>query len=121
MSIRHIDSKVTYSEVVVHNGTAYISGQVPWKTAEEGAPFAEQAREVFDHLEKALTSAGSSKAQMLSLQVFLQNPSDYSAMNAEFLRWLSGANPPARNTICGVTFPNPRWRLEVVCVAATTI
>ena len=117
MSVQHIESKVTYSEAVVHAGTAYLSGQVPWKTAETGS-FREQADEVFGLVEKALHAAGSSKERILSMQVFLKDPATYSEMNAAFLAWLGGAKPPARNTICGVQFPNPFWQLEVVCVGA---
>ncbi len=117
MSIEHIEPKVTYSEAVRHGSTVYLSGQVPWKTAEKGS-FTEQAREVFQFIDKVLIEAGSSKEHILSLQIFLRNPGDYSAMNAEFLTWLAGAKPPARSTLCGITFPNPHWLLEVVCVAA---
>lgn len=119
-AITHIDRKATYSEAVVHAGTVYLSGQVPWKTARTGT-FREQADEVFGLVDAALATAGSSKGRVLSMQVFLKDPANYSEMNAAFLAWLGGGVAPARNTICGITFPNPDWQLEVVCVAATNL
>lgn len=115
-TIKRIGTKPTYSEAVIHNKTVYLSGQVPWLTA--GQTMYEQACEVFELIDKALVEAGSNKTQILSLQVFLKNPEDYSEMNRAFIMWMPDGYSPVRNTICGVQFPMHNWAIEVVVVAA---
>lgn len=112
--IRRIDSQPRYSQAVVHNGTVYLSGQISL----QGGDITAQTREVFEHVERQLERAGSSKSRILNLQIFLVHPGHYDAMNAVYDEWLPAGCAPARNTICGVVFPNPSWLIEVVCYAA---
>jgi enamine deaminase RidA (YjgF/YER057c/UK114 family) len=114
--IQRIDVKPTYSEAVIHNNTVYLSGQVPWINA--GKPIQEQATEVFKHIDDRLRDAGSDKEHILSMQVFLKNPEDYSKFNEIFIAWIPTGAAPARNTICGIQFPIANWGLEIVVVAA---
>jgi enamine deaminase RidA (YjgF/YER057c/UK114 family) len=115
-SIQRIDVKPTYSEAVIHNRTVYLSGQVPWINA--GKSIQEQATEVFKHIDDRLRDAGSDKEHILSMQVFLKNPEDYSKFNEMFIAWIPTGAAPARNTICGIQFPTANWDLEIVVVAA---
>jgi enamine deaminase RidA (YjgF/YER057c/UK114 family) len=115
-SIQRIDVKPTYSDVVIHNRTIYLSGQVPWIHA--GQSIQLQAQEVFQHIDDRLLDAGSDKAHILSMQVFLKNPEDYAKFNEAFLAWMPAGSAPARNTICGIQFPTAEWGLEIVVVAA---
>lgn len=116
MSIQRIDVNPTYSDIVIHNGTVYLSGQVPWKTA--GTNFKAQVNEVFELIDKRLHDAGSNRGSILSMQVFLKDPANYSSFNEEFIAWIPSMCSPARNTICGIQFPYPSWDLEIVVVAA---
>ena len=116
MSIQRIDTKPTYSEIVIHNNTVYLSGQVAQQYA--GQDFKSQAKEVFSMVDFHLQRVGSSKGKILNLQVFLTDPENYGAMNKVFLEWMPEGKAPARNTICGVKFPNPGWAIEVVVTAA---
>jgi enamine deaminase RidA (YjgF/YER057c/UK114 family) len=52
MDIKRIQSYKRYSEVIIHNNTVYLSGQVPWKC--EDCPFIEQTEEVFKLIEEKL-------------------------------------------------------------------
>lgn len=115
-SLQRIDVKPTYSEAVIHNQTVYLSGQVPWVNAGESIEL--QAQEVFQHIDNRLLDAGSDKAHILSMQVFLKNPDDYSKFNEAFLAWMPTGSAPSRNTICGIQFPNAKWGLEIVVIAA---
>jgi enamine deaminase RidA (YjgF/YER057c/UK114 family) len=115
-SIERIHTKPTYSEAVIHNGTVYLSGQVPWVNAE--ASFEDQCEEVFANIDARLQDAGSDKKHILSMQVFLVDPEQYALFNVAFLKWMPAGCSPARNTICGIKFPNSYWDLEIVVVAA---
>jgi enamine deaminase RidA (YjgF/YER057c/UK114 family) len=118
MSITRLGISTRYSQVVIHNNTLYLSGQVPWKTGPAGATIEEQTQEVLDFIDAELASTGSHKSKILSLQIFLRYPADYERMNSVYDTWVATLNAPARNTICGVQFPNSTWLLEMVVVAA---
>jgi enamine deaminase RidA (YjgF/YER057c/UK114 family) len=114
--IRRIDTKPTYTEIVIHDKTVYLSGQVPWKTA--NMQFRQQCLEVFQSIDEKLEQAGTEKRKILNLQIFLKDPANYSIFNEEFLKWIPNGFAPARNTICGVVFPYADWGLEIVVTAA---
>lgn len=119
-SIQRFGVEPRYSQAVVHGGVVYLSGQVGLSCG----TFQQQCEEAFACVDQQLEAAGSHKSRLLSLQIFLRNPEQYAAMNAVYDAWLpsgSGAgsdSAPARNTICGVQFPNPLWQIEVVAIAA---
>jgi len=115
-TISRIDVKKRYSEIVIHNSTVYLSGQVPWEF--EDYDFSIQANNVFNLVENQLIKAGSDKTKLLSLRIYLRDPDDYEAMNAVFDKWIPDGCAPARATICNVKFPNPKWQIEVVAIAA---
>ena len=116
MSIQRIDTKPTYSEIVINNNIIYLSGQVAQEYA--NADFKSQAREVFSLIDFQLQRMGSNKTKILNLQIFLTDPANYGDMNNVFLEWMPEGKAPARNTICGVRFPNLNWKIEVVVTAA---
>ena len=116
MSIQRIDTKPTYSEIVINNNVVYLSGQVPQDTA--GGEFKNQVKEVFNLIDFQLQRVGSNKTKILNLQIFLTDPANYGDMNKVFLEWMPEGKAPARNTICGVKFPNSGWKIEVVVTAA---
>jgi enamine deaminase RidA (YjgF/YER057c/UK114 family) len=39
-------------------------------------------------------------------------------MNEVFEKWIPDGCAPTRATICNVKFPNPKWQIEVVAIAA---
>jgi enamine deaminase RidA (YjgF/YER057c/UK114 family) len=114
--ITRIDTKETYSEIVVHNNTAYISGQVPWRY--ENSDFITQTQEVFNLIDLQLAKVNSDKTKILSLRIYMKNPENYDAMNSIFKNWIPNGFAPSRATICNVIFPNPKWQIEVVIIAA---
>ena len=61
MSIQRIQPSKRFSEVVIHNNTAYFAGQVPKKTVKENAY--EQTKEVLSLIDKLLSEIGSEKKQ----------------------------------------------------------
>jgi enamine deaminase RidA (YjgF/YER057c/UK114 family) len=113
--IKRLGIKPTYSEAVIHKDIVYLSGQVPWVTA--GQSIQAQTKEVFDLVDVQLQLAGTDKTKILSMQIFLTDPQDYSEMNKIFIQWMPNGSAPARNTICGVKFPKSEWLIEVVVTA----
>ena len=105
-----------YSDAVVHNNIAYLSGIVPTDLSNN---IIGQTYEVLDTLDRLLEKIGSSKQLILSMTIYLKDSSLYDDMNLAFDHWIKGSPPPARATIGIVSFPNPRWLIEIVVTAAT--
>jgi enamine deaminase RidA (YjgF/YER057c/UK114 family) len=106
-----------YSQAVIHNQTVYLSGQVPWETSRATSDIRVQTVEVLEYIDEQLALAGSDKSKILSLQIFMRDASEYEEMNEVFVKWIPDGAAPARNTICGVEFPNADWKIEMVVVA----
>lgn len=113
--IVRIDTKETYSEIVIHNNTIYLSGQVPWEF--EDNDIVTQTEEVFRSIDKQLEKVKSDKTKILSLRIYMRNPNDYETMNTVFKKWMPIGYAPSRATICNVVFPNPKWQIEIVVIA----
>jgi enamine deaminase RidA (YjgF/YER057c/UK114 family) len=104
-----------YSDVVVHNNVAYLSGIVPTDLSNN---IIGQTYEVLNTLDRLLDKIGSSKQLILSMTIYLKDALLYDDMNLAFDNWIQGSPPPARATIGIVSFPNPRWLIEIVVTAS---
>jgi 2-iminobutanoate/2-iminopropanoate deaminase len=108
-----------YSQAVVYNGLAYLSGQIPLDPATmqivEGG-IAEQTVRVFENLEAVLEACGSSLDRVLKTTVFLKDMGEFAAMNEVYGRYLH-TNPPARATVEAARLPRD-VRVEIECIAA---
>lgn len=96
-----------YSQAVVHNGIAYLSGQIPLDPATgqlvEG-DIAVQTERVLQNLKAVLEASGASMASVLKTTVFLKDMADFPKMNEVYSRYFS-AQPPARSTVQAAKLP----------------
>jgi enamine deaminase RidA (YjgF/YER057c/UK114 family) len=104
-----------YSDAVVHNNVAYLSGIIPIDLSNN---IIGQTYEVLAELDTQLEKINSSKELILSMTIYLKDASLYDDMNLAFDHWIKGSPPPARATIGIVSFPNPRWLIEIVVTAS---
>ena len=108
-----------YSQAVMHNGLAYLSGQIPLDPATgqlvEGG-IAEQTARVLDNLRAVLEAAGASLDSVLKTTVFLKDMGDFPQMNEVYGRYLA-SDPPARSTVEAARLPRD-VRVEIDCIAA---
>jgi enamine deaminase RidA (YjgF/YER057c/UK114 family) len=102
------------SEMVVHNGTVYLAGQVP---ETEEADITIQTREVLASIDALLARAGSDKSQILRAEIFLADLADFPGMNAVWDAWVPAGHAPARATV-QAKLARPGWRVEIVVTAA---
>ena len=116
MSIVRIGGTNRYSDVVVFDKRVYLSGVVP----NIYAPVYEQTKEVLTRIESILTSAGSSKKNILNMTIYLIDEKSYEDMNRAFDEWIPKDCAPARATIGNVKFPNPLWKVEITLIACTS-
>ncbi|MEO7145880.1 MAG: RidA family protein [Bryobacteraceae bacterium] len=108
-----------YSQAVVYNGLAFLSGQIPMDpaTAEmvDGG-IAAQTERVLENLKAVLDACGSSLGQVLKTTVFLQDMGDFPKMNEVYARYFS-ENPPARATVEAARLPRD-VKVEIAAIAA---
>ena len=68
-------------------------------------------------MERLLAEAGSDKGRILQCQIYLADIADIGAMNAVWDAWIPAGCAPPRATV-QAALADPRWRIEVVVVAA---
>lgn len=112
--IERIDQNSRRSRALIHNGLVYLSGQVP---DERSGGVADQARQVLKKIDALLAEAGTSKARLLSVQVWLKTMEDFAAFNEVWDAWVEPGQTPTR--CCGkVELNDPKCRVEIVALAA---
>ena len=63
-----------------------------------------------------LAESGSSKQQLLMVQIFLANMEDYAGMNSAWDEWVPKGRAPCRATV-QARLADPDWRIEIVAPA----
>jgi 2-iminobutanoate/2-iminopropanoate deaminase len=108
-----------YSQAIVHNGLAFLSGQIPTDPATgqmvEGGVEA-QTEQVLKNLAAVLAACGSSMEQVLKTTVFLKDMGEFAKMNEVYGRYF-GSNPPARATVEAARLPRD-VKVEIEAIAA---
>jgi enamine deaminase RidA (YjgF/YER057c/UK114 family) len=112
--IQRYDVGARLSELAVHNGTAYLAGQVPDDATQD---IAGQTRQVLAMVDALLGRAGSDKSKILMAQIFLADLADFDGMNAVWDAWVPAGHAPPRATV-QAKLAKPEWRIEVVVTAA---
>ncbi|WP_100636388.1 RidA family protein [Marinomonas sp. ef1] len=101
------------SQIVTHNHTIYLSGQVG--AIDEDV--SEQTLTCLKKIQALLEEMGSDKSKILSATVWLKSMTDFKAMNAVWDKWFDGTLPPAR--ACGESvLAHPDLLVEITVIAA---
>ncbi|OQR93511.1 translation initiation inhibitor [Thraustotheca clavata] len=109
---KHVEGR--YSEVVVHNGTVYLSGQLA-DNLDGGIE--QQTRETLESIDQFLSDAGTSKERLLSVTIYLKDMADYAGMNAIWDAWVVKGATPARTTVQAALY-DPKVLVEMTVMAA---
>jgi enamine deaminase RidA (YjgF/YER057c/UK114 family) len=112
ISRHHIGKRL--SDMVVHNNTIYLAGQVADDASKDVTG---QTEEILGHIARLLEEAGSSKEKLLSVQIFLPDMADFPKMNAVWDTWVVPDHTPARATI-EAKLANPAYKVEIMAIAA---
>jgi reactive intermediate/imine deaminase len=108
-----------YSHVVVHNGVAYVSGQLPIGLAgplPATASFEEQARQVLTNVRAAVEAAGSDLSKVLKCTVYVVDIADWPTFNRLYAE-VFGEHRPAR-AVVPVSPLHYGYRIEMDAIAA---
>jgi enamine deaminase RidA (YjgF/YER057c/UK114 family) len=112
--VQRFDVGARMSEMSVHNGVAYLAGQV---AADGSQDITGQTRQVLEAIDALLARAGTDKSKVLRAQIFIADLADFPAMNAVWDTWVVPGNTPARATV-EAKLAKPEWKVEIVVTAA---
>ena len=112
--VQRFDVGTRLSEMAVHNGVAYLAGQVP---ADGSQDIAGQTQQVLAAIDALLARAGTDKRRLLRVEIFLRDLADFPGMNAVWEAWLPAGHAPPRATV-KAELAKPEWRVEMVVTAA---
>ena len=97
MAIQRQLTNERMSQIVTHNGTVYLSGQVG---DDMNAGVEQQTRETLANIEHLLDLAGTDKSRILSVTIYLKDiDADFAGMNSVWDQWLPKGVAPARATV----------------------
>jgi enamine deaminase RidA (YjgF/YER057c/UK114 family) len=112
--IQRFDVGARLSEMAVHQGVAYLAGQV---AADGSQDISGQTTQVLAQIDALLARAGTDKSKILMCQIFITDLADFPALNAVWERWVAPGNAPPRATV-QARLAKPEWRVEMVVTAA---
>ena len=101
------------SQIVTHNGTVYLAGQV----GNPGDSVADQTRTCIEKVETLLAEAGSDSTRILQCVIWLADMADFAEMNSVWDAWVPEGHAPAR--ACGeAKLATPELKVELIVTAA---
>jgi enamine deaminase RidA (YjgF/YER057c/UK114 family) len=112
--VQRFDVGTRLSEMAVHNGVAYLAGQVPGDGSQD---ITGQTQQVLAAIDALLARAGTDKRKLLRVEIFLKDLADFPGMNAVWEAWLPAGHAPPRATV-KAELAKPEWRVEMVVTAA---
>ncbi|MEH6500681.1 MAG: RidA family protein [Pseudoalteromonas distincta] len=117
MSVQRLHTNQRMSQIVIHQNTVYLAGQVA--ADEDLSKDAEaQTHSTLKAIEQLLAEAGTDKTRILSVTIYLKDiNADFEAMNRVWDQWLPAGTAPARATVQALLC-EPEILVEMSVVAA---
>jgi len=115
MTIKRFGDATHIADMVVHNGIAYLAGQV----AEEpvSPSVYEQTKNILKQIDALLAEAKSDKTRILKTNIWLSDISTFAEMNRAWGEWVPKGQAPARATV-EAKLADPKWKVEIMVTAA---
>jgi enamine deaminase RidA (YjgF/YER057c/UK114 family) len=104
------------SQVVIHNKTVYLSGQVA--ESARGKNVTVQTTEILASIDRLLAAAKTDKSNLLSAMIWLTDMSTFSEMNKVWEAWVVPGATPARATVLSAQLAASDFRIEIAVIAA---
>lgn len=115
MTITRHKSGPRMSQAVCAGNTVFLAGQIP---DNRDADIVGQTTETLAKIDALLADLGGDKSNLVSVQVWLNDISDFAGMNGAWDSWVDPERPPARAT-AGVELASggAGVKIEVIAVA----
>jgi enamine deaminase RidA (YjgF/YER057c/UK114 family) len=104
------------SQIVIHNKTVYLAGQVAANAP--GKSITEQAKDVLATIDALLAEAKSDKSRILSATIWLTDMALFAEMNNVWDSWVVSGATPARATVVSGQLASPDFDIEIAVIAA---
>lgn len=115
MSIQRFETNARMSQVVVHNGVAYLSGQVG---SDPDGDVKAQTAQTLEKIDRLLALAGSDRSKLLGANIWLTDiASGFADMNEAWEAWVPEGTAPARATVQS-RLASDQWKVEIMVWAA---
>ncbi|MFX0544491.1 RidA family protein [Roseovarius sp. S1116L3] len=101
------------SQIVTHNGTIYLAGQV----GNAGDSVTDQTKTCLENIDKLLAEAGSDKTHILQTIIWMADMKDFAEMNAVWDAWVPEGHTPAR-AAGEAKLATPDYLVEFIVTAA---
>lgn len=108
-----------YSQATLHNGTMYVSGQIPLDPQSGeliSGTIEEETHQVMKNLFAILQEAGMGFDNVLKCSIFVKDLGNFGKINEVYGSYFT-ANPPARETVEVSRLPKD-VNVEISCIAA---
>jgi enamine deaminase RidA (YjgF/YER057c/UK114 family) len=113
--IKRLHTNDRMSQAVIYGGAAvFLAGQV---ASDRNLDVRGQTREILENIDRLLSECGTSRAKLLTAQVWLADIRDFDAMNEVWDGWVPKGAAPARACIES-RMARPDIRVEIQVVAA---
>ena len=113
IDITRSDTGPRMSQMVRHNGTIYLAGQV----GNPGDSVTEQTKTCLANIDRFLAEAGSDKTRILQTTIWMADMKDFAEMNAVWDAWVPQGHTPARAS--GESkLATPEYLVEFIVIAA---
>ena len=114
MTIKRVQQKTRMSRAVIHQGVAYLCGQV---TGDETLDIKVQTHSMLDRVDQLLADINTDKSKLLSSTIYLADMADFDAMNEVWDNWVTEGHAPARACV-QAAMAGPDLLVEISVVAA---
>lgn len=115
MSVQHLHTEARYSEIVIHNSTVYLAGQL---ADDYNGDIVQQTQETLASIDRLLAEVGSDKSKILSVTIYLKDMErDYGGLNQVWDAWVAPGTAPARACVEAKMY-KPEVLVEMTVVAA---
>jgi enamine deaminase RidA (YjgF/YER057c/UK114 family) len=114
MTITRIDPGQRFCKAVVHNGTVYLAGLTASDLTQDTTG---QTEQILAAIDDYLGRAGTSKANLLTANIWLRDIADFALMNAAWDAWIDRDNMPVRATV-EARLAGDAYRVEIQVTAA---
>jgi enamine deaminase RidA (YjgF/YER057c/UK114 family) len=116
MPIERLHPGPRMSQVVIHNKTVYLAGQVAEDAAGKGV--AAQTKDILSTIDQLLAEAKTDKTRILSATIWLTSMSTFGEMNKVWDEWVAPGSTPARATVESAKLAGPEYKIEIAVIAA---
>src|ERR1700675_4395287 len=116
MTIERMHTGPRMSQVVIHNSTVYLAGQVA--SGAPGRSVAEQTKDILSTIDSLLAGARSDRSKLLSATIWLTDMSTFAEMNSVWDAWVVAGATPARATVVSAKLAAPEFSIKTARIAS---